>query len=143
MIIITACRTCQRGQPQPPSRPPWAAARGVAAAAWKLAPIATAYRGFIARYTPLAGSRAPKGDDALVARTLLIHDFRRVVLRDPALPAALLPADWPEPEARALAARIYRQVAPAADRYLDGQALNETGALPPPDAGFAKRFGEL
>jgi phenylacetic acid degradation operon negative regulatory protein len=121
------------------------AARGIAAAAWKLAPIADAYRGFIARYTPLAsaGSRAPKGEDALVARTLLIHDFRRIVLRDPALPAALLPSDWPEPEARALAARIYRQVAPAADRYLDGRALNETGALPSPDTGFAKRFSEL
>jgi phenylacetic acid degradation operon negative regulatory protein len=118
--------------------------RGIAATAWKLAPLAEAYRGFIARYTPLAASsRAPKGDDALVARTLLIHDFRRIVLRDPALPAALLPADWPEPEARALAARIYRQVAPAADRYLDSQALNEAGALPPPDTGFAKRFNEL
>jgi phenylacetic acid degradation operon negative regulatory protein len=120
------------------------AARGIAAAAWKLPPIAAAYRGFIARYTPLAeGNRAPKGDDALVARTLLIHDFRRIVLRDPALPAALLPAEWPEPEARALAARIYRQVAPAADRYLDGQALNEAGPLPPPDTAFAERFREL
>jgi phenylacetic acid degradation operon negative regulatory protein len=28
-------------------------------------------------------------------RTLLIHAYRRVLLRDPLLPAALLPLDWP------------------------------------------------
>lgn len=33
--------------------------------------------------------------DAFTARILLIHHYRRVVLRDPLLPSALLPADWP------------------------------------------------
>ncbi|PWB65282.1 MAG: phenylacetic acid degradation operon negative regulatory protein PaaX [Bradyrhizobiaceae bacterium] len=121
-------------------------ARAIAATAWRLAPTAEAYRGFIARFAPLAAalatSRDPKGADALVARTLLIHEFRRIVLRDPALPDALLPADWPEPEARALAARIYRRLAPAADAWLDRHGQNEAGALPPPDAAARARFCE-
>lgn len=38
---------------------------------------------------------------AFLARLLLVHEFRRLVLRDPFLPAALLPAGWAGPEARA------------------------------------------
>jgi DNA-binding transcriptional regulator PaaX len=34
-------------------------------------------------------------EQAFVVRTLLIHKCRRVLLRDPRLPAALLPLDWP------------------------------------------------
>jgi phenylacetic acid degradation operon negative regulatory protein len=121
--------------------------RALAAAAWKLDALAAAYRAFIARFTPLDAalrrrrSRTMAGDDALVARTLLIHEFRRIVLRDPGLPAALLPPGWPGAEARALAARIYRRVVPAAEAFLDQTARNERGVLPRPAAGVAERFG--
>src|SRR5918912_210393 len=40
--------------------------------------------------------------EAFTARVLLIHQYRRVVLRDPLLPAALLPRDWPGRPARQL-----------------------------------------
>ena len=121
-----------------------ASARALAAAAWKLAPIALAYRDFIARFTPLdaaLGSRARiEGDDALVARVLLIHEFRRVVLRDPGLPAALLPADWPGQAARQLAGRLYRKLAAESERYLDANAQDEKGPLPAAEPGLAARF---
>src|SRR5919204_458982 len=48
-------------------------------------------------------------------RLLRIPDFRRIVLRDPALPGALLPTDWPGATAGALAARVYRRLVPAAE----------------------------
>ncbi len=119
-------------------------AYALADAAWKLSPIAQGYRAFIDRFTPLEAARAKSGTvteaDALVARTLLIHEFRRIVLRDPGLPAALLPPDWPGHEARALAGRIYRQIVGRAEAYLDSHASRQSGALPPPGPDFAVRF---
>ncbi|MEJ2625638.1 MAG: phenylacetic acid degradation operon negative regulatory protein PaaX [Pseudolabrys sp.] len=116
----------------------------LADAAWKLEPIAEGYRAFIGRFTPLAkvldNDETLTEADALVARTLLIHEFRRIVLRDPGLPAALLPEDWPGREARALTGRIYRQVVGRAEAYLDTNASRQDGALPPPGPDFADRF---
>lgn len=121
-------------------------ARALAATAWKLAPRAEAYRGFIRQFAPLdaALDRTPLSDpDALVVRILLIHQFRRCVLRDPDLPAALLPADWPGHAARMLASRIYRRVVPAAERLLDQVGQCEIGPLPPPEPGFHTRFAPV
>jgi phenylacetic acid degradation operon negative regulatory protein len=120
--------------------------RAIAAAAWQLSPIADGYRAFIEQFTAL-GHMLERGvkiehADALVARTLLIHEFRRIVLRDPALPTPLLPGDWPGGRARALAGRIYRSILPAAECFLDAHARNEKGALPPPGPDLAARFGE-
>ena len=124
-----------------------AAARALAQAAWKLQTIAEGYRSFIDWFTPLDEVLGSKPDeltlddaDALVARTLLIHQFRRIVLRDPGLPTALLPVDWPGHAARSLAARIYRRIAPAAEIFLSARAQNENGPLPRPEIGFGGRF---
>ena len=117
--------------------------RDLAAAAWRLDEMAQAYRDFIAQFSSLAAlldKQALKDDEALVARTLLIHAFRRVVLRDPALPADLLPMDWSGEAARALAGRIYAAVVAPSERFLDAHGRNEEGPLPAPDARFHKRF---
>ena len=62
---------------------------------------------------------------------------RRAVLKDPLLPADLLPEDWPGAAARDLCATIYRTVAPAAEAWLDANATTDTGPLPPAGAAFA------
>jgi phenylacetic acid degradation operon negative regulatory protein len=119
----------------------------IADAAFRLAPIAAAYRDFLARFATLDRSlaSAEKLDpvDALVARVLLVHEFRRIVLRDPMLPRAILPPDWPGAASRALAGRIYRRLVPAAEIFLDHNTRNENGPLPPPDASFFRRFDGL
>lgn len=116
----------------------------LAAAAWKLAPMAAAYRAFIDRFAPLekalAAHKPAAGADALIARVLLIHEFRRIALRDPGLPAALLPPDWPGAAARALAARIYRRLVTASEAYLDAHAQDRNGPIPAPETGFKMRF---
>ncbi|WP_048648075.1 PaaX family transcriptional regulator [Nitratireductor soli] len=94
---------------------------------WPSEEIAAAYRNLMAAYAPLAATLArapsPRALDAMAARTLLIHDWRRIVLRDPGLPTALLPQDWPGEEARRLVRGIYRQLMPASEKWLDETRL--------------------
>src|SRR5271168_4515052 len=84
---------------------------------WPLERTADAYLKFMKTFEPLRGwigARSRLTDtDAFTARILLIHHYRRVVLRDPLLPTALLPEDWPGSAARTLCGEIYRAVLPA------------------------------
>lgn len=83
---------------------------------------------------------AAAGLEAVALRVGIVHAFRRIVLRDPRLPASALPQDWAAPAAYAAFARAYRALAPASDAWLDGNALNSRGALPMPDT--SRRFAD-
>ncbi len=113
--------------------------------AWTLTDTAEAYRRFLHAFEPLLQWIAASGQlsdlDALVARILLVHEYRRVVLRDPLLPPALLPADWPGTGARRLASRIYQALLPGSERWLDQNGQNEDGPLPPSSSDLQRRFG--
>src|SRR3981189_3653455 len=111
---------------------------------WPLDRTADAYLKFMKTFEPLRGwigRREQLSDaDAFTARILLIHYYRRVVLRDPLLPTALLPRDWPGRAARQLCGEIYRGLLPASEQWLDAHASNENGPLPKPDRALARRF---
>ena len=112
---------------------------------WPLDRTADAYLKFMKTFAPLRewigrGERLSDAD-AFTARILLIHHYRRVVLRDPLLPEALLPADWPGRAARKLCGEIYRGLLPLAEQWLDGHATDENGPLPPAGADLGRRFG--
>jgi phenylacetic acid degradation operon negative regulatory protein len=113
---------------------------------WPLDRTADAYLKFMKIFEPLRGwidRREPLADvDAFTARILLIHYYRRVVLRDPLLPAALLPMDWPGRAARQLCGEIYRGLLPASEQWLDRNGVNETGPLPAAGEELARRFGD-
>jgi phenylacetic acid degradation operon negative regulatory protein len=119
--------------------------RRLLSASWPLDRTAEAYRRFMKSFEPLRSwaTRDKLSDiDALTARVLLIHHYRRVVLRDPLLPAALLPRDWPGRAARELCGEIYRGVLPASEQWLDRHASNENGALPAAGKGLYRRFAD-
>jgi phenylacetic acid degradation operon negative regulatory protein len=111
---------------------------------WSLDSIAASYRDFLKTFAPLEGwigtAGAPSSDDAILARVLLIHQYRRVLLRDPFLPDALLPADWPAREAREFCGRVYRALLPASEQWLDRYGESAAGALPPPGPELNARF---
>jgi phenylacetic acid degradation operon negative regulatory protein len=111
---------------------------------WPLERTADAYLKFMKSFEPLRGwlgRRARLSElEAFTARILLIHHYRRVVLRDPLLPVALLPKNWPGNAARALCGEIYRAVLPASEQWLDQHGLNESGALPKAAAELGRRF---
>jgi phenylacetic acid degradation operon negative regulatory protein len=121
-------------------------ARAVAQRAWPVLDIEERYRRFVALFSSardVVGRRGGLTDlDALVLRILLIHEYRRVILRDPLLPPDLLPSPWAGDEARKLCGQIYRTVAPAAERWLDEHAADDKGALPPAHK-LERRFQDL
>jgi phenylacetic acid degradation operon negative regulatory protein len=117
--------------------------RHLASAAWTLPATAAAYQAFVTQFAPLDAASERNNlspQDALVARTLLIHAWRRIVLRDPGLPAVLLPDDWPGHAARELTGRTYRRLLGASEGYLDSHASNEDGPLPAPGGALSRRF---
>jgi phenylacetic acid degradation operon negative regulatory protein len=122
------------------------AGRRLLSESWPLDRTADAYLKFMKTFEPLRGwidSRRPLGDaDAFTARILLIHHYRRVVLRDPLLPTALLPKDWPGRAARKLCGEIYRALLPLSEQWLDRHGTSEAGPLPKAGAELGRRFGE-
>ena len=114
--------------------------------AWNLDELAGAYSAFVSTYLPiLAELRRDRHtevaeEDAFLIRTLLIHDYRRLLLRDPELPDVLLPAEWPGQKARLLCKELYRRLAPASERHLDRSLVLADGTIPPADPAFADRF---
>ena len=113
---------------------------------WPLDRTADAYQKFMKTFEPLRGwigRRERLTDaDAFTARILLIHYYRRVVLRDPLLPIALLPDNWPGRAARQLCGEIYRGLLAPSEQWLDRHATNENGPLPAAGAELARRFAD-
>lgn len=121
------------------------AARALGASAWQLDAVAAGYTRFLETFAPLMTGRAkPRLDpaEAFRLRLLLIHEYRRIILRDPLLPKALLPPDWPGLAARRLCRQLYRATLQASETWLDAHGSAQGGALPPPEAAFHERFAE-
>ncbi len=120
--------------------------RRLLGASWPLERTADAYLKFMKSFEPLRDSigRGQKlsDADAFTARILLIHHYRRVVLRDPLLPTALLPKDWPGGAARKLCGEIYRGLLAASEQWLDRHGSNEAGPLPAAGEELSRRFGD-
>jgi phenylacetic acid degradation operon negative regulatory protein len=118
--------------------------RQLVRAGWDLAQLARAYGRFVAAFAPLAAAlrdgAVPAPEVAFVARTLLIHEYRRVHLRDPALPDVLLPDDWVGTAAYNLCRELYRALFGAAEQHLNLQARSLDGALPRASREARDRF---
>jgi phenylacetic acid degradation operon negative regulatory protein len=114
-----------------------------------LASVGADYRRFLRRFGAVIDRfrKADRGahhpEQSFLVRTLLIHEYRRVLLRDPQLPAALLPLDWPGPAAFALCRDFYRLTHRAAERHLLAMLEGPRGPLPPASSDFHRRFGGL
>jgi phenylacetic acid degradation operon negative regulatory protein len=123
------------------------AMRTLARSSWNLDDIDAGYAAFVRRFQPLVADMrktariVPK--TAFLIRTLLVQEYRKVLLRDPQLPAELLPADWHGASAYRLCRNLYRAVYAAADDYLSEAMETASGPLPPPDSRFMERFGGL
>lgn len=120
---------------------------GMIHAAWQLDELQTRYRSFIADFSPflklLSGGRMPAGQDAFILRSLLVHQYRRILLRSTDLPNALLPRKWCGHTAMALVRELYCVLHAPASHYACARLSNAAGYLPPPSAAFYQRLGGL
>ena len=115
-------------------------------AAWNLNDLAAMYASFVQRYQPvLAQLRADvqvdiDGESAFLLRTLLIHDYRRLLLRDPELPEVLLPTKWPGQTARMLTKELYRRLLAPSESHLNKHLILANGDAPPASDLVLRRF---
>lgn len=114
---------------------------------WDLGELARRYRRFVDMFAPmddaLGASEADDGETAFVLRTLLVHEYRKIHLRDPQLPASLLPQGWAGADAHELCRNLYAKVFAASERHLSATAQTLAGTLPSPAAEVYARFGGL
>lgn len=103
------------------------------------ASFAKGFRQLMADFEPLAAETPQSGIEAIAARCLLIHAWRRLLLRLPDAPAALQPDDWPADEARIFVGGLYHRLLPLSEGWLDQSATGPSGRLQD-ESHVGKRF---
>jgi phenylacetic acid degradation operon negative regulatory protein len=100
----------------------------LARAVWDLDALADAYRGWQGEAERWVADEGETADEErqFALRSMLVHEWRKFLFRDPGLPAQLLPSDWPGHQAAAFFDREAARLAPAAGRFVDA-CLNRQG----------------
>jgi phenylacetic acid degradation operon negative regulatory protein len=114
---------------------------------WKLDEIETRYEQFLQKFRPVFSTikKAKNIDqeDCFLIRTLLIHEYRRILLSDADLPNELLPVNWPGKTAFELTANLYKAVHQGAMAYIKASMETVDGQLPDAGKNYYSRFGGL
>ncbi|WP_435211133.1 phenylacetic acid degradation operon negative regulatory protein PaaX [Luminiphilus sp. nBUS_16] len=121
--------------------------RAIVSEHWQLNHLEEDYRQLIGLFRPLKKA-LDKGKlatpvEAFQARLLLIHEYRRILLRDTPLPNDLLPNRWQGTVARQLAQALYRDLAAPSTHYIQTDLVNRQGRLPESEHYFYERFGGI
>ncbi len=114
---------------------------------WNLDELSEMYGKFLERYRPvyqtLSKGDIPEASDCLLIRILMVHEYRKILLRDPRLPDMLMPTHWEGNSAYQLCRDIYQLLLKKSELCLSTMMETETGPLPAPDKEFFQRFGGL
>ena len=78
--------------------------------------------------------------DAMVLRSLLVHNWRRIVLRDVQWPKFARNKNWPGFKAQTLMKSLYRELLKPSEVWLDQIDATPEGKLPKASAKLYKRF---
>jgi phenylacetic acid degradation operon negative regulatory protein len=114
---------------------------------WNLEELSAKYLGFIEVFRPvlraMRSTQNPDPEQCFLVQTLLMHDFRRVLLHDPQLPAQLLFSGWSGGVAWQLCRDLYRLTFKLAQQHLMSLGETPDGPLRAAAAYFYERFGGL
>lgn len=106
-----------------------------------------AYDEFIATFNPIlqTAEKVQKFDphECFILRTLLIHEFRRILLAEPELPFELIPENSVGHRAWMITQSLYQLVARPAEKHLIENCETQNGNLPPAKSEFQTRFGGI
>ena len=114
---------------------------------WKVDSLGERYEEYLGRFRPI--ERALKRKNTLTAqscfhlRTILIREYRRILLHDTDLPATLLPRSWPGSAATRLTGRLYQVVSPGALEYIQTTLETEAGLVRAAGKHYYTRFGGI
>lgn len=121
--------------------------KALVAKLWQLDEVENRFQTFLSQFRPVLAllENSDKLEPALAfqVRILLIHIYRRALLKSPPLPEELLPGNWPGKAARTLTHNIYNLVAHCAEKHVDAVARAADGPLPKADKQFCERFGGI
>ena len=138
-VVIMQSKTSGKGSGK--------AMRDLVRKSWGLDDLEARYLDFLELFRPVyVQVRRSKRIDPRIGfdiRTLLIHEYRKILLRDPLLPAELLPGRWHGTTAYQLCRNLYQAIYRHAEEYLNEHMETVDGPLPPPAPHFFKRFGGL
>lgn len=97
----------------------------LAAGAWDVEGLGHSYAHWLADARVLVGEPSDTLSDeaSFTVRSQLVHEWRKFLFRDPALPRELLPREWPGDEAAAFFDESARRLAAGAGRFVDSCLL--------------------
>lgn len=102
-------------------------------ARWNLQNLRQRYEAFITQYREMQAAiqsiEKPAAHSLFLLRVLLVHEYRRILLNDPELPAAMLPADWEGSSAQSLTGEIYRDLVTPTRKWVNRELLNADGPM--------------
>lgn len=88
---------------------------------YRLSELATAYSRWLVDAHEIIATAGESPDDreAFAVRSQLVHEWRKFLFRDPGLPPAVLPPDWPGREARRYFDAQAERLLPGAKAFVD------------------------
>jgi len=111
---------------------------------WNIKKLQQQYESFIATYRPiLALIKSGLGlssQQSFLLRTLLIHEYRRILLKDHELSMNMLPGDWNGSIANQLVKDLYAKLGKKSCNYIESSLLSIDGYLPKASIEFERRF---
>lgn len=111
---------------------------------WGIAELEGRYKRFLMIFRPVLDAIIKKSklshEDCFLLRILLIHEYRRILLRDHDLPVELLPSGWPGLNARNLTVSLYSRLSPKSEEFITSELESAEGPLPKASSSFYERF---
>ncbi len=132
---------------QPVSQRTWEPMRAILFENWKFDELEALYSDFIDFFSTVSdevlSGKWQTPESCFLIRLMLIHAYRKIILRDPLLPEELLPGDWPGLVARRLCKSLYKNVTTGTEIWLRQSLETPDGAGETIHADFYRRFGGL
>ena len=116
---------------------------------WNIGELEQAYQQFLDAYQPVYahlqqisdGKSEPlNSQQSFLLRILIIHEYRRILLKDHELPQDMLPSEWQGFTVHQYVSQMYALLAKPSIYYVRQSLFNDDGGLPQEEPMFWQRF---